>query len=345
MSGPAEAAGSAVLEQWDGWLQNCTDRLFDLEGRAAGSGSDADRADVAAAFVARKAIDERVAEMRAAPAEQYGAIAARPIADGFGGPVGTDLADAARLVEAIIDAVDTRLGRTERQAMSDAAAQAAIDADLDVSARLADTLDTEENVVADLRRAMARGEDLRPLAVKAGALRQRLESADRQRRAAFAEWDGLPARLSALAQLHQRASRSAEICREKIADAAPLAVPDPAVLDQPKPLADLRAMTWPAARPHMQGLLRQVERLEAAMQVAVEHFEAPLGERDELRGLLQAFGRKAAATGGAEDPALAPLYKRAEAELWSAPCNVGRARQMVHAYIEAVNGRISGVER
>ena len=336
---------AAVLAQWDDWLQRCTDRLFDLESRAAGSGTDADRADVAAAFVARKAIDARIDEIEAAPAEQYGAIAARPITDPLGGPVGTDLADAARLLDAIIDAVDARLGRTERRVLDEAAAQAAISADLTVSARLAESLDTEENVVNELRQAMARGEDLPPLATRAAALRRRLEAADQERQAAFAAWPGVPARIESLGDLQRQANAAAALCREKIADAPRLAVPDAGAIEQPKPLAELGAMPWSAARAHMQSLLRRLERLEAALRLALERFQAPVHERDELRGLLQAFGRKAAATGGVEDPRLAPLYEQAEQQLWSAPCNVAVARDLVQQYIAAVNGRISGVER
>lgn len=341
----ATANEALALSQWDDWLQGQTDRLLSLDERAKSAGTDKDRSDIAAAFVARKAIAERLQQLATLPIEQHGTVAAQPLVDALGGAVADNLAQAATLLAAIVDAVEARIGRVEQTALAEAANQADIAADLVVCERLANQLGSEVNVVTEIRRAMSRGEELNGLAKRAKELRTRLERGDRERSQAFAQWPEVPGRVEQLADLHQRAVEAAAECRDKIKNAPPLAIPTLDGLDQPKPIDELRAMPWNAARAHMQSLLSQVDRLHAALTEASERFQAPVRERGELRGLLQAFGRKAAATGGVEDPALAPLYAEAESVLWTAPCDIDAGRDLVQRYIAAVNARVTGTQR
>lgn len=61
-----------------------------------------------------------------------------------------------------------------------------------------------------------------------------------------------------------------------------------------------------------------------------------LGQRDELRGMLDAYKAKAARLGAAEDPALADLYARAQELLWTAPCDLQAAADAVTGYQRAI---------
>jgi hypothetical protein len=64
--------------------------------------------------------------------------------------------------------------------------------------------------------------------------------------------------------------------------------------------------------------------------------QAPLDRRRELRGLLDAYAAKAAATGQAEERALADLYDTAHEALHVAPCDLDSAAALVTRYGDAV---------
>ncbi len=76
--------------------------------------------------------------------------------------------------------------------------------------------------------------------------------------------------------------------------------------------------------------------LAEARRVA-EANAAPLERRNELRGLLDAYRAKAAASGGDEDGRLAGLYASAKDTLYTAPCALDRAEALVRDYVAAVN--------
>jgi hypothetical protein len=63
---------------------------------------------------------------------------------------------------------------------------------------------------------------------------------------------------------------------------------------------------------------------------------APLAERKDLRGLLDAYQAKAARAGLAGDLSLAEGYRRAKDLLWTAPCDLAQARAAVRAYQTSV---------
>src|SRR6516225_10887232 len=71
---------------------------------------------------------------------------------------------------------------------------------------------------------------------------------------------------------------------------------------------------------------RDAERAAAAL----------LDERDELRGLLDAYQAKAARLGAAEDTGLAMLYQQARDLLWTAPCDLAVAAAAVTHYQQAI---------
>ncbi len=112
----------------------------------------------------------------------------------------------------------------------------------------------------------------------------------------------------------------------------------------PPPAID-PAVPWTAQRAGVSAYLERVERLERALAEAERRFQAPLTRRDEMRGLVQSFRDKAASTGGAEDEAIAPLYRAAADLLWSAPCDLDAAGATVQRYIDAVNARTTAASR
>jgi hypothetical protein len=62
----------------------------------------------------------------------------------------------------------------------------------------------------------------------------------------------------------------------------------------------------------------------------------PLVRRNELRGLLESYRAKAAASGRGEDPELDRLHRAAHDLLWSAPCDLQAAELRVRGYVEAI---------
>jgi hypothetical protein len=63
---------------------------------------------------------------------------------------------------------------------------------------------------------------------------------------------------------------------------------------------------------------------------------ALLDQRDELRGLLDAYRARAAKLGGAEDSDLDARYDHARDLLWTAPCDLSAAADAVTGYQQAV---------
>jgi len=142
-----------------------------------------------------------------------------------------------------------------------------------------------------------------------------------------------------------RVSALAQQCREKIADPPRLAVPSIAVLGEP-PVT--RPGETPAERDagrrELTEYARRLGRFAAALAEAETRFSAPLEEREDLRGLLGAYRKRAAANGLAEDLALADHYQAAHDVLWSAPCDLATARTLVGHYQHAVRVAV-GAER
>ena len=83
-------------------------------------------------------------------------------------------------------------------------------------------------------------------------------------------------------------------------------------------------------------LQRRIDVLTSAV-TALDGAEARgVAERDELRGRLDALQAKAHALGLAEDPELERIRSRATDELYSAPCDLGRSRDLIDEYQRAL---------
>jgi len=340
---PEPAQMRAKLAEWQTWLDGETDRLLALDERAKMSGTDADRGDVAAAFVARKAIGDRlvaIAPLIDKNRREAVALMGKPVVDSMGGPVGKDIDDAGTLLDAIIGAVEQRLDATEQRQVVDIAKTQAIDADLSVAERLSRQLGEQVNQVAQLRQQQAARRDLDGVAATAAKVRAALERNDQQRQRVLAAFSVAPDRIQRLAERERDVRDLAARCTEKIAGPPRLAVPSVAAIGGGPDPAKLAGLPWSAARTQIEPFVDKLDRVERALDEAARRFGAPLAERDDLRGLLEGFRGKAGANGFSEDPAVEPLYRQARDLLWSAPCDLDGARPLVQRYIAAVNARI-----
>ncbi len=61
-----------------------------------------------------------------------------------------------------------------------------------------------------------------------------------------------------------------------------------------------------------------------------------VGQRNELRGLLDAYRAKAGGLGAAENAELDQRYQQAKDLLWTAPCDLAAATAAVNGYQQAV---------
>jgi hypothetical protein len=341
---PSSAQMDALLTQWNDWLAGRTDAMLSLEDRVRTAGNDHDRDDLAAAFVARKIVDDRlraVANLAAHDRRRAAALAAQPLVDDLGDPVADNLAEAGALVDAIVQRVEQRVSSVERQSVNEVTLASRADADLVVAERLARELGSQVNQTAQLRSELVARRDLAGTATRATELRGELERVDADRRQLFERWSALAARLERLGETEATVRQLAERCRAKVVQAPSLAVPSVAAVGALAPTDELRSMPWSAARGLIAPVIDKVERLDAALAEARRRYQQPLDDRDDLRGLLQSFRDKAAAHGLGESPDLEPLYRQAESYLWAAPCDIAAARPLVDGYLAAVNAKIT----
>lgn len=341
---PPEREMAALLAQWNDWLAARTDAMLSLEDRVRGSGSDADRADLAAAFVARKVVGDRlqeISDLAQRDRAKAAALANQPLADSLGSPVGQNLEDAAALVDAIVRRVESNVSGVETRSATEVAMATRADSDLTVAERLARDLGSHVNRAAQLRSDLVARRDLAGVATRAEVLRRELEKIDAERRQLFDTWATLNDRVAGLGSTEAAVRQLADRCRSKVAQAPSLAIPSAAAVGPFVSIDELKAMPWAAARAVMTPVVAKVERLDAAFTECRRRFQQPLDERDALRGLLQSFRDKAGAHGFAESSDLEPVYRQAESLLWSAPCDIAAARPLVERYVAAVNAKVA----
>lgn len=335
---------SDVLGQWDAWIGEATDRLMDLDGRAAATASDQVRLDLAAAFVCRKAIADRVEQIRAAP-KDAARLAAQPVRDDRGELVGTDIADAATLLGKVLDRVAATVDRDHQQQSAIFADAARATTDLATATRLADQLGEMSNRVSAVRSQFeAAGRDpdrLRAAADAIAAVRADLVSLDAERSSLLQRLAAAPAQVADLRIRETTVRELMARCREKVTPVPKLAVPSVDALAPVPTDADLAGLTWPTMRGKLTPVLDQIDRLGASLAEAERRFTAALTERDDLRGLLQAFRDKAGNHRIAERADIDGAYQAARDVLWSAPCDLVSARALTQAYSGAVNAAIA----
>jgi len=95
---------------------------------------------------------------------------------------------------------------------------------------------------------------------------------------------------------------------------------------------------WTRLESELDLLDKQAAAVAKGCRDAEQAATALLDQRDELRGLLDAYRARAAKLGGAEDSDLDARYDRAHELLWTAPCDLSAAADAVTGYQQAVLG-------
>jgi hypothetical protein len=95
---------------------------------------------------------------------------------------------------------------------------------------------------------------------------------------------------------------------------------------------------WTRLESELDLLDKQASAVAKGCRDAEQAATALLDQRDELRGLLDAYRARAAKLGGAEDSDLDARYDRAHELLWTAPCDLSAAADAVTGYQQAVLG-------
>ena len=354
------AAANDFVGVLRGWLADATDRVFALDAQLQSVGPDAsatEQADVAAAFLAHQAIGNRIAAMDAPDGHRNVAeLCYQTVIADDGSPIAATLSDACVLFEAMISRAETSLARTATTIEQSVRLRGTIRGDLDVAERMAQRLGDQLRHVTALgeraRRAIdALGNDTSPtpditelerLAAEIATVRTSLEAADAERQQVIASWMAIPSRLDSMRAQESAVRELRTRCEDKVRPLPKLAVPSVAAVEAPLAIEQLEQQPWPAVEPQCRTYLHRLDRVQAALDEAQRRYGEPLRERDELRGLVQAFHDKAGEAGLDEHVDLDPAYRAAADELWSAPCDLPRARDLVQRYIAAVNGITNG---
>ena len=199
----------------------------------------------------------------------------------------------------------------------------------DLAARLmSDPLSVDDGDGTDLDRQVA--EAARQMAT----LRTGFENLD-------ADLDQTEEQLASLRVLRSRAAATAGEARTKVVGPHDLAaVPAPAIIDGPGGMAELLddvlalarrldQAQWTQQRAVLDSWLNKASRLEQQLVEAEARNRRPLDRRAELRGRLQAFQAKMAATGHAESPAAMSQADDAWTELYTAPTDLAKAEAAI----------------
>jgi hypothetical protein len=88
----------------------------------------------------------------------------------------------------------------------------------------------------------------------------------------------------------------------------------------------------PQTRDELDAYRAKLDNVERAMAMASAAYRGALAELAELRSRLDAYAAKATSTGQAADPVVAATYDLTHGVLWSVPCPVNQARELVTAY-------------
>jgi hypothetical protein len=189
-------------------------------------------------------------------------------------------------------------------------------------ALVTDPLAIAEAAVHDAEQSVAA---LTRAAAAAGALRD--EWQDRLR-AARTELDRVEQEVAAAQAAH--ATTTAKILDPSLPDPP---VVDPALavdLDHVVGLAD--AGHWDDAVAHLDQWSTTLQRRADAAAASTTACRAPMIERDQLRGLLDAYRAKAHGLGLDEDDEVTDAYERAQGSLYVAPADLASARRLVERY-------------
>ncbi|HEY1623358.1 MAG TPA: hypothetical protein VGG16_06120 [Streptosporangiaceae bacterium] len=151
---------------------------------------------------------------------------------------------------------------------------------------------------------------------------------------------GKIATIRALADSCRSARADAAAAYQRAAAKIAVVPPVPAPADPAARLAELDVLLaagrWDRLRSELDLLERELAAVISQFHESERTLVSLLSQRDELRGLLDAYKAKAGRFGAAEDASLSQLYDNARALLWTAPCDLNAASAAVTSYQQAV---------
>ena len=138
--------------------------------------------------------------------------------------------------------------------------------------------------------------------------------------------------------LHDEACTLHSEAVEKIAGhpAGLPAAPDPTLAGELDEMTALTGHVGAAASGRLLAWQQRAKSAHAQARADRDANQAPLSERTELRGRLDAYTAKASRYGLAESPQLSRMATKARDLLFSAPCDLAAARTALAAYANAV---------
>jgi chromosome segregation ATPase len=140
----------------------------------------------------------------------------------------------------------------------------------------------------------------------------------------------------------QQAWQDATVAQKRAADriAAPPAPPLPDVswlVRRMGGLTELKtAGRWTRLASELDAIDKQADNITKRCREAEQAATGLVEQRDQLRGLLDAYRAKAGATGAAENADLDQRYQQAKSLLWTAPCDLAAATAAVNGYQQAI---------
>jgi len=184
-----------------------------------------------------------------------------------------------------------------------------------------------------------------PLSVTEAAVREAEQSVsalaltDAAARALRDEWQQrLRAARDELERVDHEVADAHAACAETTTKILEPLLPDPpaiddALLDELDRVVDVAdAGRWDVALAHLDEWYTKLEQRADAATASTTASRAPLVERDQLRGRLDACRAKAHGLGLDEDDDVNDAYERAQAALYVAPADLAAARQLVEGY-------------
>jgi hypothetical protein len=172
------------------------------------------------------------------------------------------------------------------------------------------------------------------------ALRSSFAAADELRRDML---DRVARARSTLDELRSVVRAADEAHREVLVKIAAPSVPAPTAVDRDvaQSLDAVVALgdagRWRAAQSALSDWNARVEELLRRAHETAAANRAPIEERNELRGRLDAYRGMAHSTGMLEDPDAARCYERAHDSLYTAPTDLRESARLVRAYQDVLS--------
>ncbi len=353
------------------WRDDLSAALGRLDRRAqVASRPDDYLADVQLAMSLTESIDRRTEELIAAwDSGRVGPDELAKIAeliwgrlpDALGNPTAFALSEASTLAAALESRLSARLSADTIAGSGAAGRIAPLRETLQRCRQLVETLgaarghaDTEaDRLAAGLEKALnsaagpaAAGAEIDRIADAAEILERDLIKEVGLRSVVQREAVELADRVAAIERIEAEVHVTADRCRDKIADPPRLGIPEVHALGAvPQPPANAAgADAWQRARAEQAAYAARLDLVARALDEAARRYAAPLDERAELRGLAEAYRARAGAAGLAEDPQLDKGFAAARTVLYQAPCDLAAGRDLVTAYVSAVQRAVGSTD-